>query len=287
LVSIESKTVREALLWAASCLREKGIENARLEAEVLLTKILGVDRGKLLASLKDPLGEREFMQFKELIAERRKGYPLQYITGEQEFMSMNFHVEEGVFIPRGDTEVLVEAVLVLGENFERILDVGTGSGIIAVTLAKFFPKSRVTAVDISQKALETAAKNAQRHGVKDRITFIQGDIFLWQPKEYFELIVSNPPYVPSGDICQLQKEVSFEPREALDGGSEGLRFYYRLAELASECLLPRGFLAVEIGWNQSCAVRRIFEKAGIFEGEIQVVKDYGGRDRVVVCRKKS
>ncbi|NLO90224.1 MAG: peptide chain release factor N(5)-glutamine methyltransferase [Clostridia bacterium] len=285
MVSEEAKTVREALLWAASCLREKGIENARLEAEVLLSKILGMNRGKLLASLGDPLEKGEFLRFRELVAKRQKGYPLQYITGEQEFMSMNFLVEEGVFIPRGDTEVLVEAVLGLGEKFENILDVGTGSGIIAVILAKYFPQSRVTAVDISPRALETAAKNAEGHGVKDRINFTQNDIFLWQPGEQYDLIVSNPPYVPSGDIDRLQREISFEPREALDGGYEGLRFYYRLSELALECLLPGGVLAVEIGWDQAAGVRRIFDGAGIFDKEIQVVRDYGGRDRVVVCRK--
>jgi len=286
LTSREFKSVKDALLWAASYLQKKGVENSRLEAEVLFSKVLEVDRGKLLASLKDPLGEEQLERFKFFVAERIRGYPLQYITHEQEFMSLNFYVEEGVFIPRGDTEVLVEAVMSLEKKFEKILDVGTGSGIIAVTLAKIFPESRITALDVSEKALENASLNAEKHGVRDRIIFIKGDIFFWQPKEFFDLVVSNPPYIPSGDILKLQKEISFEPIKALDGGPDGLKFYYRLAELCSACLHPGGVLAVEIGWNQAREVRKIFYDAGIFENEIKVLKDYGGRDRVVICRRK-
>jgi len=282
---LKIKTVGDALLWASSFLQKHGVENARLEAEVLLSKVLGINRAGIFASINDRLDEDAVKKFERLVKKRSSRIPLQYITGEQEFMSLPFAVEEGVLIPRNDTEVLVEAVLKIGRDFKDILDVGTGSGVIAVTLAKFIPQSRVTSVDISEKAVNLARRNAQRLGVQDRITFVLADVFRWNPGKLFDLIVSNPPYIRSSELDGLQEEVRFEPRAALDGGPDGLRFYRRLAALAGSSLSAGGVLALEIGWDQAREVKAILEKASFFD-DIKIVKDYGGRDRVILCRKK-
>ena len=275
--------VRDAVLWAASFLTTKNVENGRLEAELLMAEAMGKDRAAILAGFPDLLPAAAWNQFFQLVNKRGQGFPLQYLTGRQDFMSLSFSVEEGVLIPRGDTEILVEAVLDLGITPENILDIGTGSGIIAVSLAKYIPNSRITALDVSLRALKLAAKNAEALSVQDRIKFVQEDIFQWEPEEEYDLIISNPPYIPGSEIKSLQKEVQFEPPEALDGGEQGLDFYLRLAELSPTSLKPLGILAVEIGWQQAEEVENIFQAAGL--KDIVVVQDYCGRDRVILCRK--
>jgi len=282
---LKIKTIGDALLWASSFLQKHGVENACLEAEVLLSKVLGITRAGILASINDHVEGNAIKNFERLVKKRSSHIPLQYITGEQEFMSLPFAVEKGVLIPRNDTEVLVETILKINRDFIDILDVGTGSGIIAITLAKFIPQSRVTAVDISEKAVNLARRNAQRLGVQDRITFVRADVFRWNPAKFFDLIVSNPPYIRSSELDGLQEEVHFEPRAALDGGPDGLRFYRRLASLAGSSLSAGGVLALEIGWDQAREVKAILEKATVLD-DIKIVKDYGGRDRVIMCRKK-
>lgn len=275
--------IRDAVLWAASFLAEKGVDNGHLEAELLMALSLGCDRAHVLASLGEGLNGKEQEEYVRLVFRRGTRYPLQYLTGKQEFMSLPFFVGEGVLIPRGDTEVLVEAILDLGISFKNILDVGTGSGIIALSLANYIENSRVTAVDVSPKALEIAGKNARALGLEDRVNLIKADVFEWTPEGKYDLVVSNPPYIPPEDMPILEPEVKFEPAEALDGGNEGLTFYFRLAELGGDVLLPGGVLAVETGWNQGARVKEIMEARG-FE-ECAVIPDHGGRDRVVMCRK--
>lgn len=282
-MEVSGNNVRDAVLWAASFLTKKGVENARLDAELLMAHALGRDRAYVLASLGEVLPEDIFQEFRGLVDKRGERQPLQYLTGKQEFMSLPFLVEEGVLIPRGDTEVLVEAVLETGIPFENILDVGTGSGIIALTLANYIKDSRVTAVDVSSRALAVAEKNAAALGVSGRVTFIEADVFEWFPEGSFDLVVSNPPYIPTGEIPILQPEVKFEPREALDGGEDGLKFYRLLASLARAVLKPGGMLALEIGWDQGEAVSEIAAAAGFVN--VEVVRDYGDRDRVIICRK--
>jgi len=277
--------VRDAVLWAASFLAGKGVENARLEAELLLAKAMGVDRTYVMVNYGYSLEAEVVDQFINLVGRRAEHFPLQYLTGQQEFMSLPFSVEEGVLIPRGDTEVLVEAILKLDLTLcKSILDVGTGSGIIAVSLARYLPGSKVTAVDISTRALDLAKRNAEALGVGERILFLQADVFHWNPEEKYDLIVSNPPYISAAEMRCLQPEVRFEPYEALFGGEKGLDFYFRLAELAAASLKNQGVLAVEIGWQQADEVRGIFRKAGLCE--IVTVRDYGDRDRVVLGQKR-
>lgn len=275
--------IRDAVLWAASFLTEKGLVNSRLEAELLLGKVLNRDRVSILAGFEDFMTEDKLLEFFQLVERRAEHFPLQYLTGHQEFMSLPFYVEEGVLIPRADTEILVEAVLSLDIAFKNILDVGTGSGIIAVTMAKYIPKCTITAIDISSGALKLAAKNAEALGVYQRIEFVEADVFEWEPSREYDLIISNPPYIPTWELQLLQQEVQYEPMGALDGGEEGLNFYSRLAELADGFLKPAGFLAVEIGWQQAEQVKEIAEAA--YFDEVVVIQDYGGRDRVILCRK--
>lgn len=302
--------LRDVVLWAASFLAGKGIEASRLEAELLAAGCLDIDRASLLARMREPFPGQALELFYQLVERRGQHYPLQYLTGKQDFMGMEFFVAEGVLIPRGDTEVLVETVLELvsepiskpisesgPENITRpiapsvskpipkkILDVGTGSGIIAVSLAASLLTSRITAVDISPEALGAAATNAKKFGVDDRIDFVKADIFQWLPNQEYDVIVSNPPYITAEEMQVLQQEVCFEPAAALDGGEKGLEFYFRLADLAtSPCLKAKGLVAVEIGWQQAEAVKGIFAQAGL--KDITVVQDYGDRDRVVICRK--
>lgn len=275
--------VMDAVLWAASFLAEKGVENGRLEAELLMAKAMGVSRAWVLGNPRELLAKETALEFHSLVERRGQRFPLQYLTGTQDFMSLPFSVKEGVLIPRCDTEVLVESILKLGLPFQNILDVGTGSGIIAVSLARYLPGCEVTALDISSTALGLAQQNAKALEVKERLCFVQADIFHWIPEIKYDLIVSNPPYVTKAEIESLQPEVQFEPYGALYGGEWGLDFYVRLGFLAAGWLQDEGVLAVEIGWQQGDAVRSVFHQAGL--RDISVVSDYGCRDRVVLCRK--
>lgn len=276
--------VRDAVLWAASFLAGKGVENARLEAELLIAKALGVDRTFVLVNYCNPLTPDAVDKFVNMVEMRAEHFPLQYLTGQQDFMSLPFSVEEGVLVPRNDTEVLVETILALEISPDKILDVGTGSGIIAVSLARYLPGSKVTAIDISPKALDVAKRNAEDCGVGERICFLLADVFHWNPEEKYDLIVSNPPYISAAEMRCLQPEVRFEPYEALYGGEKGLDYYYMLAELARNSLESQGVLAVEIGWQQADEVKGIFREAGL--SDIATVRDYGDRDRVVLGRKR-
>jgi len=229
--------------------------------------------------------------FFELVKRRIKGEPIQYIIGCQEFMGMDFRVDQRVLIPRRDTEILVEHVIRKVKEFEgpvHIVEVGTGSGAIAVSLAANLPKARVTAIDIDSGALEVAKGNATLHRVQERIVFLQGDLF--EPLKdgpetgRFDVLVSNPPYIPTVEIETLEVQVKdYEPRIALDGGWDGLDFYKRLASLAPGYLKPGALWAVEVGYNQADAVKGILEKVGIYT-EIQLIKDLSGIDRVVSAR---
>jgi release factor glutamine methyltransferase len=279
----EPLTIKKELEWAVPFLSasNNNIANARLEAEVLMAKVLNWERIKVLAHLLDPISELDSQGFRRLVQKRAKGYPLQYLTGSQEFMSLAFKVSPAVLIPRDDTQILVETVLSLKPQVKpnpSIIDVGTGSGIISVALKKYWPEAKVSAVDISPQALEVAKANAENHQLE--IAFYQGDLLTpFQGSHTFDIIVSNPPYIPSRDIKNLQVEVTQEPVLALDGGADGLEFYRRLAKVAPSCLNPRGWLAVEIGFDQGEAVKRIFADNG-FES-VKVVQDYAGLDRVV------
>ncbi len=272
-------------------LKKAGVMSPRLDCELILAYILGKDRQFLYMHPGYAVEPRDRGRFFKLLEERISGMPVQYITGCQEFMGLDFHVDKSVLIPRPDTEVLVEAVIGwLKDRREGYVpvaaDIGTGSGAIAVSLAYYCPGIRVVAADISREALEVARMNAVRNGVKARIEFVEGDLLSPLEKLHMhrgiDVIVSNPPYIPSGEMAYLQKEVRREPPAALDGGRDGLDFYRRLVSGASLFLREGGLLALEIGYNQAEDVCSMLRDEKCFAG-IKVLKDLGRMDRVVLA----
>jgi release factor glutamine methyltransferase len=258
------------------------------DAGVLLCYALKCDRSFMYAHGSEELTGSVLSIYKEMLEKRTCGVPLQYIAGIQEFMSLEFEVGPGVLIPRHDTEVLVETIIKLYRENDagsaEILDIGTGSGCIAVSLAYYLPECKITALDKMSDALATAEKNANLNGVRDNITFIKSDLFEGLTGKSFNFIVSNPPYIRSGDIAGLQREVRFyEPLEALDGGNDGLNFYRTIIEKAPEFLKSGGFLAFETGYDQAAYVSGLMTENFI---QIKICRDLSGIDRVVVGRKK-
>lgn len=280
----ETWTLLKILQWTAGYFKEKGVDGGRLDAELLLADALHLDRVGLYLNYDRPLTADELAAFRQRVARRARREPVQYILGEAEFWSLELQVTPDVLIPRADTEVLVEEALkkVAGPSF--ILDVGTGSGAIAVALAVELPEARIEAVDVSPAALAVASANAQRHGVAGRIDFREADLYALAGGPY-DLLVSNPPYIPLGDMAGLMPEVrDFEPHQALCGGdSDGLAAYRCLASGASRLLQSGGWLLVEVGIGQADSVQRIFARAGL--GECFSRDDYAGVPRVVGGRK--
>lgn len=257
-------------------------ERARRDAEVLALHLIQRDRAFLIAHPDAKLSAAGAVRYYVLIERRLTGEPIQYITGETEFYGLPFQVNRNVLIPRPETEHLVEKVLGLAANFEspRILDIGTGSGAIAVALAAKLPTASVTAIDISKEALAVARDNAKRNGVADRVQFLEGDLLTPVAGRQFEIVISNPPYVAEGDRASLSIEVrEFEPSLALFAGS-GLDIYRRLIPSAGAAIVAGGFLAVEVGFGQAVAVAGLFEEAGF--AQVEFVADLQSIDRVVV-----
>jgi len=269
------------------------IESPRLDAEVLLRHVIGIDRAQLYLRINETIKAEAEHQFWELLQRRARREPLAYITGRKEFWSLDFSVTPDVLIPRPETELLVEAALErtrqLLKSRAKIVDLGTGSGAIAVCLAKELPETEISAVDISSAALQVARANAERHGVADRIRFLHGDLFapLADERESFDLIVANPPYVRSGDVAKLEPEIrEWEPMAALDGGRDGLDIYRRIASQCRGYLTATGHVLLELADATGEAVAQIFANAGGFE-PAALLRDYAGKDRVMVTRKLS
>ena len=252
--------------------------------ETLLQKVLGVDRLYILLNLERVLSEDEEQLFNKFINERLNNRPIAYIVGNREFMGLDFFVKEGVLIPRPDTEVLVEEVIELAKkkDAKNILDIGTGSGAITVSLAKYLENVKVTSVDISDIALEIGKRNAISNEVDDRITFVKSDLFTNIDKETkFDIIVSNPPYIKREVIDTLDKQVKdYEPYNALEGGVDGLDFYRAITKRAKEYLKKDGILAYEVGHDQSEDVSKLMEMDGYTN--IYTLKDLQQIDRVVI-----
>ncbi len=286
--------LRQALRDASAVFSAAGIDSARLDAEVLLAETLGVERGKLYLNRETSLDPRALERFNSLVSRRMRGEPVAYITGRREFWSRDFLVTPAVLVPRPETELLVEVALGLfAAEFQisdlglRILDLGTGSGAIAVSLAKEIAGAEIWATDISSEALEVAASNARRHGAEESIHFYRGNLFdaVAGRSGLFDVIVSNPPYVRRDEFAALPRDVrDFEPRIALDGGADGLDFYRRIVGQAARHLTARGFVALEIGADMGGEAARLFAEAGCYAAA-RVHHDLARRDRVISARK--
>ena len=269
-----------------------GIDSARLDAELLLGCALGMSREELMIAATRKVSVDESDRYEDLLRRRLNREPLAYITGQQEFWSLGFLVSGDVLVPRPETETLVERALkhlaaINNHEAPRILELGTGSGAIAVALASELPQAEIVATEIAPAALQIARRNASRNGVSNAIRFLQGDLFTALDQELekeFDLIVSNPPYIPRGEIVHLEAEVSrWEPRAALDGGVDGLDFYRRIIEEAPGYLRQGGAVAVEIGAAIGSLVLALFRNNPAY-GDTRVYQDYSGRDRVVIAR---
>lgn len=274
----------EAIKKASDILRDKG--TPQLDAEVILSNLLEKDRIFLYLNRDMPLDGVVVDEFFKRIERRKKGEPVQYITGRQEFMSLDFKVKPGVLIPRGDTEVLVEEVLKAIEGFEKpiVVDVGCGSGAISVSIAKYKEDALVYALDIMDTPLEVTEENAKFNGVSDRVKVLKSDKlagFDTTLHGKVDVIVSNPPYIRENTIQTLMEEVkSFEPLEALSGGEDGLYFYREITRDAPKLLKAGGLLAYEIGHDQREEVMEILKINGF--GNVTCIKDLAGKDRVVM-----
>ena len=271
--------VQEVLRWTTAHFEKHGVASARLDAELLAAHAFGMSRIELYAHFAQPLAAAELASYRDLVSRRLAGEPVAYLLGHKEFWSLDLLVDSRVLIPRPDSETLVEEAL---DRFAgpggRIADVGTGSGALALALAKERPEAQVFATDISPEALAVARANAERLGLA--VTFWQGDLDqALVPAGSFELIVANLPYIPSAEIDGLSADVRSEPRLALDGGADGLALLRRLIEAAPELLQPEGCLALEVGAGHAGAVEEFLRGAGF--GEIRSRRDLAGIERVV------
>ena len=280
-------TIIELLQWTTTYFETHGIDSPRLDAELLLACALGLERIDLYLRHDQPLNSEELDRFRELVKRRKAREPIAYITGQKEFWALELAVGPGVLIPRPETECVVEAVLDFmatrtGSGAHRILDLGTGSGAIALAIAHSRPETQVVAVERSRAALAFANRNCRRHALGERVQIVAGrwfDIFS-AGQARFDVIVSNPPYIPSHQVDTLQPEIArYEPREALDGGVEGLDCLKQIIGQASSFLAHGGALFLEIGHDQYPAVRRIAESCRVYR-DITCRPDYSGLDRV-------
>lgn len=290
----KSWTIGDLLRVTTDYLKTKGIESPRLTSDILLAHQLKTERMTLYLNLDQPLTKREIAGYRSLIKRRLRREPVQYITGVQEFWSLSFEVNPSVLIPRPETELLVERTLEMlkrfaaGENRNpRILDLGTGSGAIAVSLAKALPKAHIDATDISAAALQVAHANAERHGVSDRIRFLQGD--LWDAFRgrcmAFDVVLSNPPYIPAEDYQDLSPEIrEYEPRVALDGHEGGLRFIERILSEAPAYIRSGGWILLEMAPYQTNRALALMGSIRAY-GEKRRIRDYSHQYRAVTAQR--
>jgi len=280
-------TVKDALDWTVDYLSKKGIDQPRISAEWLMSSATGLTRVEVYAYHERPLGEEERAALRESVKRRAEGMPLQYVTGEMPFRHIVLHVEPGVFIPRPETETLVQIGLDhlgrIEEEEPLVADLCTGSGCVACALASEHETVRVFATDTSSKAVEISVANAERLGVSGRVTIEKGDLFAPFPRNLhrrLQVVLSNPPYIPASDLAELPAEVvDHEPDLALNGGEDGLDVARRIAEEATIWLAPGGLLAIEL--DESRVQNAVKELEAWYE-DIYVAKDLAGRDRVAV-----
>lgn len=287
-------TIREALVRAVELMGQREYANPVLDAQLLLAYTLDSDKNYIYTHMNTVVDERVLEEFYKHVKLRAVGYPLQYILKSQEFMGLEFKVDRGVLVPRPDTEILVERIIELcKERYSdreqiRILEIGTGSGAIAISLAHYIENALVYAVDVDDIPYETAVENAKKNKLENRVIFLKGSLF--EPidkleEQMFDIIVSNPPYIRTDEIEGLQIEVaSYEPKLALDGGTDGLDFYRAITQGSLAYLSNRGVLAYEIGHDQAVDVSNLMKEDYT---DIEIIKDYGKNDRVVIGYRKS
>jgi release factor glutamine methyltransferase len=280
-MSSENWTLRKLLTWTTQHFEKRGVDAPRLTTEVLLAHVLKTTRVRLYVDLDRPMEKTELAAFRSLIERRMAGEPTQYLTGVREFYNRPFKVDPRVLIPRPETELLVEAALhkLPKDGPGLALDVCTGSGCIAISLAAERPQATVMATDLSADACALARENAQALGVAERVTVLQGNLYAPLPPDArFDVVASNPPYIASGEIPTLSAEVRREPHMALDGGPDGLVLIRKVIEGARRVLKPGGLLAMEIGETQGEAVKALLQAAGYDDARVE--KDLERRDRL-------
>ena len=276
-------TIKQAITKGMIMLKSNNVESPKLKARLLLQYVLDKPRQYIIVYDNKEIDKQQQWQYFVNIEKLTKGIPLQHITHRQEFMKMDFFVDENVLIPSPDTEILVEEVIKIAQKYNspRILDLCTGSGAIAISLKKFVPNADITAVDISEKALEIAQKNAEK--LEAKINFVKSNLFDKLDNKKFDIIVSNPPYIRKDEIKKLSEEVQKEPKIALDGGEDGLDFYRIIAEQAINYLKTGSFLCFEIGYNQKNDVIKIIEDEQNYKNTY-CKKDLYGNDRIIITQ---
>ncbi len=290
------KTIGQTLKWVSKLFKSVEIINPERETELLLSYFLKMNRSEIYLNSDRALKNKEKKQLEKMIQERIRKIPLQYITKHQEFMGMDFLVEKGVLIPRPETEILVERVIERlkkrkSSSHLKIVDLGTGTGIIAISIAKFIKDITIYATDISKESLQAALKNAQKHNCEDKIIFLQGDLF--EPfqgkieKNSLDVIISNPPYVNSDDFKLLPPEIKDnEPKIALYGGVDGIDYYRKIVKESPKFLKRDGFIALEVGLNQAKIIKELILKENNYRKNVEIFKDYSGIERVVIAYRK-
>ena len=276
-------TIKQAITKGMIMLKSNNVESPKLKARLLLQYVLDKPRQYIIVYDNKEIDKQQQWQYFVNIEKLTKGIPLQHITHRQEFMKMDFFVDENVLIPRPDTEILVEEVIKIAQKYNspRILDLCKGSGAIAISLKKFIPNADIIAVDISEKALEIAKRNAEK--LEAKINFVKSDLFDKLDNKKFDIIVSNPPYIRKDEIKKLSEEVQKEPKIALNGGEDGLDFYRIITEQAINYLKTGSFLCFEIGYNQKNDVIKIIEDEQNYKNTY-CKKDLYGNDRIIITQ---
>lgn len=276
--------IKELIEYGKKILNKNEVDDCSIISRELAEYILQLNRQEIITNLEKEVKEEQKDRYYLALIEIIQGMPIQYITNTQEFMKLNFFVNENVLIPQPDTEILVEEVIKIAEleSKTKILDMCTGSGCIGVSLAYYLKNAKITMSDISKNAIEIAKKNAKENKVLEKTEFIKSDLFE-NIEEKFDIIVSNPPYIETDVIKSLSKQVQNEPKIALDGGKDGLLFYRKLIKEAPNFLNDNGYLCMEIGYNQKEEVIKLAKQKESFL-KIEAIKDLSGNDRVIICK---
>ena len=278
--------IKELLIKTEDFFEQHNIPQARLDAEVLLADLLDMERIKLYVNFDYPLKENELVEYRERVVRRAKREPVAYITGHKEFMSLDFFIEDGVLVPRPETELLVEEIISYCKEGSieqpNIVEIGTGSGVIMVSLGHYIEDARILGIDTSEQAVALTQKNVKKHELEDRLKVLQGDLLqplIKREKSNVDIVVSNPPYISQEDMENLPPEVKKEPELALAGGEDGLEVYRKIIPQAQKVLVSGGLLALEIGYDQGSALKEMLNKNG-WE-DVKIIKDYNNHDRIV------